>query len=271
MFDDVADESGHETDVGRLRESDEHLGRRNALQRTGSARFARESRSNQLSSGFRIQRHSYLLLQCWVRGNFFFFARDPNTFFFWNLFLWNDVSHVLGAAMFAIEIDGTRILYTGDYSREEDRHLMAAELPAFSPDVLIVESTYGRQNHEPREAREKRFTEAGLYISLIFSWNSCVTLLCIQEFQNVFFVFVFVVTNIVSVRRGRCLLPVFALGRAQELLLILVLLLWFDSIRFDSMIFWLPLLENVKTFRFRRNIGQLIKSYMESKSIMPLH
>jgi cleavage and polyadenylation specificity factor subunit 3 len=34
--------------------------------------------------------------------------------------------HVLGAAMFMIEIAGVRILYTGDFSRQEDRHLMAA-------------------------------------------------------------------------------------------------------------------------------------------------
>jgi hypothetical protein len=31
--------------------------------------------------------------------------------------------HVLGAAMFMIDIDGTRVLYTGDYSLEEDRYL----------------------------------------------------------------------------------------------------------------------------------------------------
>jgi cleavage and polyadenylation specificity factor subunit 3 len=65
------------------------------------------------------------------------------------------------AAMFMVEIDGTRLLYTGDYSRQvccstrllakyhlrtqPDRHLMAAEVPAMSPDVLIVESTYGKQ------------------------------------------------------------------------------------------------------------------------------
>ena len=40
--------------------------------------------------------------------------------------------HVLGAAMFMIEIAGVRVLYTGDFSREEDRHLMAAELPSAS-------------------------------------------------------------------------------------------------------------------------------------------
>lgn len=37
--------------------------------------------------------------------------------------------HVLGAAMFLIEIAGLRILFTGDYSREEDRHLIPAEVP----------------------------------------------------------------------------------------------------------------------------------------------
>ena len=49
-------------------------------------------------------------------------------------------------------------MYTGDFSREEDRHLMAAELPSVRPDVLIVESTYGVHIHEKREDREKRFT-----------------------------------------------------------------------------------------------------------------
>jgi cleavage and polyadenylation specificity factor subunit 3 len=97
--------------------------------------------------------------------------------------------HVLGAAMFLIEIAGVRLLYTGDYSREEDRHLMAAEKPPnVVPEVLICESTFGVQSHEPRLDREARFTR--------------------------------MVHTIVK-RGGRCLLPVFALGRAQELLLIL--------------------------------------------------
>jgi cleavage and polyadenylation specificity factor subunit 3 len=34
-----------------------------------------------------------------------------------------NAGHVLGAAMFLVEIAGVSILYTGDYSREEDRHL----------------------------------------------------------------------------------------------------------------------------------------------------
>ncbi|XP_076267356.1 cleavage and polyadenylation specificity factor 73 [Rhynchophorus ferrugineus] len=99
-----------------------------------------------------------------------------------------NAGHVLGAAMFMIEIAGVKILYTGDFSRQEDRHLMAAEIPTVRPDVLITESTYGTHIHENREDRENRFT--GL------------------------------VHDIVN-RGGRCLIPVFALGRAQELLLIL--------------------------------------------------
>lgn len=99
-----------------------------------------------------------------------------------------NAGHVLGAAMFFIEMGGRTILYTGDYSMEEDRHLMAAEVPHASPDVLIVESTYGVQVHASRAEREARFTGT--------------------------------VERVVT-RGGRCLIPVFALGRAQELLLIL--------------------------------------------------
>ena len=59
--------------------------------------------------------------------------------------------HVLGAAMFTIDIDNTRVLYTGDYSMEEDRHLSKAELPPGGPpDVLIVESTFGSTEIAPR-------------------------------------------------------------------------------------------------------------------------
>jgi len=68
-----------------------------------------------------------------------------------------NAGHVLGAAMFMVEIEGVRILYTGDYSREHDRHLKPAEIPYIDVDVLIVESTYGTNLHEPRDMREKNF------------------------------------------------------------------------------------------------------------------
>nr|6Q55_A Chain A, Cleavage and Polyadenylation Specificity Factor 3 (CPSF3) [Cryptosporidium hominis TU502]6Q5A_A Chain A, Cleavage and Polyadenylation Specificity Factor 3 [Cryptosporidium hominis] len=96
--------------------------------------------------------------------------------------------HVLGACMFLVEIGGVRILYTGDYSREDDRHVPRAEIPPIDVHVLICESTYGTRIHEPRIDREKRFLGG--------------------------------VQSIIT-RKGKCLLPVFAIGRAQELLLIL--------------------------------------------------
>ena len=66
---------------------------------------------------------------------------------------------------------------------------MGAKVPAVpSVDVLIVESTYGINNHDPREKREKDFLTAV---------RSCID------------------------RGGKCLIPMFALGRAQELMLIL--------------------------------------------------
>ena len=99
-----------------------------------------------------------------------------------------NAGHVLGAAMFLLSLGGRTVLYTGDYSMEEDRHLMAAEYPDVKVDVLIVEATYGTKSHPTREEREAIFTGT--------------------------------VERVVT-RGGRCLIPVFSLGRAQELLLIL--------------------------------------------------
>ena len=52
---------------------------------------------------------------------------------------------------------GVRVLYTGDFSREEDRHLCGAETPAETPHVLICEATYGVALHMKRELREQLF------------------------------------------------------------------------------------------------------------------
>lgn len=41
---------------------------------------------------------------------------------------------------FTIFVLPAQILYTGDFSRQEDRHLMAAEVPSVHPDVVIIVS-----------------------------------------------------------------------------------------------------------------------------------
>ena len=65
-----------------------------------------------------------------------------------------NAGHVLGAAMFMVEVDGIRVLYTGDYSTENERHLRPAQIPNEKIHVLIVEATYGDTLHESREKRE---------------------------------------------------------------------------------------------------------------------
>jgi cleavage and polyadenylation specificity factor subunit 3 len=78
--------------------------------------------------------------------------------------------------MFMVEIAGVKVhwstvwivshmqvLYTGDFSRQEDRHLMAAEIPELCPDVLICESTYGVQLHESRKEVRSDCESLNLY------------------------------------------------------------------------------------------------------------
>lgn len=145
-----------------------------------------------------------------------------------HIYIATAAGHVLGAAMFTIEIDGIRVLYTGDYSMEEDRHLAMAEVPAGgSPDVLIVESTFGVQALPSQEEREERFTTA--------------------------------VADIVT-RGGNCLIPVFALGRAQELLLILEEF-WQEN----------PELQNIKVFYASKMASKALKVYQTFVHMMNKH
>jgi cleavage and polyadenylation specificity factor subunit 3 len=67
--------------------------------------------------------------------------------------------------MFMISIAGVRILYTGDISREVDRHLVPAEIPLERPDVVIGESTFGTMALEGRRDKEERLLSACLYSS----------------------------------------------------------------------------------------------------------
>ena len=92
--------------------------------------------------------------------------------------------------MYLIEIAGLKVLFTGDYSRENDRHLIPASIPASAGkiDCLITESTFGISTHIPRTERETALMKS--------------------------------ITGILH-RGGRALLPVPAIGNAQELMLIL--------------------------------------------------
>ncbi|KAI8868463.1 Metallo-hydrolase/oxidoreductase [Ramicandelaber brevisporus] len=98
--------------------------------------------------------------------------------------------HVLGAAMFHLKVKSTgeTLVYTGDYNMTPDRHLGSAWIDRVNPDVLITESTYATTVRDSRRAHERDF---------VTKVHNCVK------------------------GGGKVLIPVFALGRAQELCILL--------------------------------------------------
>lgn len=98
-----------------------------------------------------------------------------------------DAGHIPGSASIVFEADHKRILYTGDINTTETRLLNPANTNYGHIDVMICESTYGNKNHEDRVETEKEF---------------------ISEIKQ-------------TTKHGSVLIPAFAVGRAQEIALIL--------------------------------------------------
>ncbi len=102
-----------------------------------------------------------------------------------------DAGHILGAAIVVMDVDtGThqrRIVFTGDHGRKNLPILRDPE-PIPPCDVLITESTYGDRTHEPRESMLEDLARI------------------IGEEQN---------------DGGRVIVPAFAVGRTQSVVLFL--------------------------------------------------
>ncbi|XP_023513382.1 cleavage and polyadenylation specificity factor subunit 3-II [Cucurbita pepo subsp. pepo] len=96
--------------------------------------------------------------------------------------------HVLGAAMFYAKVGDAAMVYTGDYNMTPDRHLGAAQIDRMQLDLLITESTYATTIRDSKYGREREFLKAV---------HNCVA------------------------SGGKVLIPTFALGRAQELCILL--------------------------------------------------
>ncbi|MBW2968479.1 MBL fold metallo-hydrolase [Candidatus Woesearchaeota archaeon] len=99
-----------------------------------------------------------------------------------------DAGHIPGAASVWLDVDGTRILYTGDIKTTDTQLHTAAETDFPEVDVMICESTYGDRDHPSRPQTEEKFVES-------------------------------IKSTIAA--GGSVLIPAFAVGRAQELLLVL--------------------------------------------------
>lgn len=96
--------------------------------------------------------------------------------------------HVIGAAMFYAKVGDSTMVYTGDYNMTPDRHLGAAQIDRLKLDLLVTESTYATTIRDSKYAREREFLKAV---------HNCVA------------------------GGGKVLIPTFALGRAQELCILL--------------------------------------------------
>ncbi len=97
-------------------------------------------------------------------------------------------SHILGASMIHLATPDGNVLFTGDYSVEAQRTVPALSRPPLPADIVVTESTYGNRLHEDRKAAEQRLVGR------------------VRETIEA---------------DGRVLIPAFAIGRAQEVILIL--------------------------------------------------
>lgn len=97
--------------------------------------------------------------------------------------------HILGCCSILFQtLEGT-VLFTGDYSVDAQRTVEGMFVPRCRPDLVITESTYGNRSHASREAEEQRLADS--------------------------------VAEVIE-GGGKVLIPAFALGRAQEVILILL-------------------------------------------------
>lgn len=96
--------------------------------------------------------------------------------------------HIAGAACIYLATEEGSLFYSGDFSAFSQRTIEGISIPRLRPDIAIVETTYGNRLHANRQLEEKRLVE------LVSE--------CIRQ-------------------KKKILIPAFALGRAQEVMLIL--------------------------------------------------
>jgi len=99
-----------------------------------------------------------------------------------------NAGHIAGASCVYLQGSEGSLFYSGDFSLFSQKSVEGAKIPRLRPDIGIFESTYADKLHSNREIEENR---------LIDIVNDCIN------------------TN------GKMIIPAFALGRAQEVILIL--------------------------------------------------
>lgn len=103
----------------------------------------------------------------------------------------HDAGHIIGSAGVLIRENGSSLFYTGDVNFEPQTIAMAADFPSENIDVLIMETTRGDHQRPQGYSRRSEKERLGRVISETFEAG------------------------------GSVLIPVFALGKTQEALLML--------------------------------------------------
>ncbi len=67
--------------------------------------------------------------------------------------------HVIGGSSIVIEYGNKRIFYTGDINTKGSRLIREADLDIGDIDLIITESTYSMEDHQPREEAERSLIE----------------------------------------------------------------------------------------------------------------
>ncbi len=117
-------------------------------------------------------------------------------------FDFHHAGHIPGSCIIDLVADGRRLVYTGDINTGTTLLMKDARLPENKVDVLITECTYGDRSHPPRKRTEEEFLR--------------------------------MVKKTVQ-RGGNALIAAFAVGRAQEILLLLDRQKWNVPISIDGM------------------------------------
>lgn len=103
-------------------------------------------------------------------------------------FTYYDAGHIPGSAMMEVKTEKKRIFYTSDFKLNETRLLNGATVPDPNFDALIIESTYAKRQHPPRRQTERKIIDI------------------VKKTLN---------------DGGHVLFPTFAVGRTQELAMVL--------------------------------------------------
>lgn len=101
--------------------------------------------------------------------------------------------------MFYVVNGNESLVYTGDYSMIPDRHLKAAYIDKLHPNVLLTETTYSFKVRTSRRAIERRFLRD------VYECVSRGNITC----------------HVIIITGGKVLIPTFAVGRAQEICILL--------------------------------------------------